>query len=140
MENENIQVIHPAFTAKNWDRNVTVFNGALNSNLYWITALSGELGEAAEIVKKLDRGFNARDLDKAKKKFSRINPGADLPDDDQLQKLWTETKKNGLASELADIFTYLDLFATANGINLSEAINNKFNEVNKGFKDGESNS
>lgn len=70
------------------------------SDAQWLGAVVGELGEYANIRKKVDRGdltmFEARPL---------------------------------LAKELADTVTYLDILAFRLGIDLGEAIMSKFNEV-----------
>lgn len=68
----------------------------------WATATAGELGEAANIVKKIRRG-----------------------------DFTLEEGKEMLAKELADIQTYLDLWAMAAGIDLGQATIDKFNEVSK---------
>lgn len=69
---------------------------------YWVAALCGEVGEAANIVKKIERG--------------------DFTLDDG-RKL--------LADELADVMTYLDLLAAEAGINLAQATREKFNQVSQ---------
>ena len=66
----------------------------------WSNACLGELGEAANIIKKLDRG--------------------DFTLDDVRQDL---------ADELSDAFTYLDHLAFHAGIDLGEAVAHKFNVV-----------
>lgn len=66
----------------------------------WCTAVTGELGEAANILKKVRRGDMT--LDEARPM---------------------------LAKELADVQTYLDLLAAAAGIDLGQATVDKFNEV-----------
>ena len=71
----------------------------------WMTALTGELGEAANIVKKMNR---ERDGIAGNKKEE------------------VDSYKLMLADELADVYIYLDLFCAAAGINLPEAINRKF--------------
>ena len=68
----------------------------------WMNAVSGELGEAANIIKKVRRG-----------------------------DLTLEQAKPMLAEEFADIVTYLDITAAQAGINLGEATINKFNKVSK---------
>ena len=70
----------------------------------WMTAVLGELGEAANIAKKLNR---VRD---------GIPGNTETPE--QLQC--------ALADELADTFIYLDLLAQSQGIVLEEAVLNKF--------------
>jgi NTP pyrophosphatase (non-canonical NTP hydrolase) len=66
----------------------------------WCNAMTGEVGEAANLIKKLDRG----DLT-----FDEARPL--------------------IANELADVQTYLDLLAMQFGIDLGEATREKFNEV-----------
>lgn len=66
----------------------------------WITALTGEIGEAANVVKKTFRG--------------------DMSEDEARPKL---------ASEFADILTYLVIAADKAGIDLVDATIQKFNEV-----------
>jgi NTP pyrophosphatase (non-canonical NTP hydrolase) len=66
----------------------------------WMNAVAGELGEAANIIKKIRRG----DISLAEAKSS-------------------------LAKEFADIATYLDITAMQAGIDLGEAVRLKFNEV-----------
>lgn len=73
----------------------------------WFTATMGELGEAANIAKKLNR---VRD---------GIVGNTETPD---------ELKAN-LADELADTFIYLDLIAQSQGIDLEAAVVSKFNKT-----------
>ncbi len=82
------------------------FNHALQSWSLsdWFTATMGELGEAANIAKKLNR---VRD---------GIPGNTESPD---------ELRAN-LADELADTFIYLDLLAQSQGICLQEAVRTKF--------------
>jgi NTP pyrophosphatase (non-canonical NTP hydrolase) len=71
----------------------------------WFTATLGELGEAANVAKKLNR---IRDGITGNKE--------------------TESELRAkLASELADTFIYLSLLAQAAGVNLSEAVRETFN-------------
>jgi hypothetical protein len=73
----------------------------------WYTATSGELGEAGNIVKKLNR---IRDgIKNAKQTKSKAELTYDL------------------AMELADTYIYLDLFAQALGYTLSDIVAIKFN-------------
>jgi NTP pyrophosphatase (non-canonical NTP hydrolase) len=85
------------------------FNHPINgwSASDWMTATVGELGEAANIIKKLNR---VRD---------GIPGNTETPE--ELQR--------ALAKEFADTFCYLDLMATSCGIDLEEAVIDKFNEV-----------
>jgi NTP pyrophosphatase (non-canonical NTP hydrolase) len=68
----------------------------------WSNATLGELGEAANIIKKIERGDFT--LDQARPM---------------------------LAKEFADVLCYLDLLAMHAGVNLSEATVNKFNEISE---------
>jgi NTP pyrophosphatase (non-canonical NTP hydrolase) len=87
------------------------FNHALSSwSLFdWFTATAGELGEAANIAKKLNR---VRD---------GIPGNTDSP----------EVLRQNLADELADTFIYLDLLAQSQGICLEEAVLFKFNKTSE---------
>jgi NTP pyrophosphatase (non-canonical NTP hydrolase) len=76
----------------------------------WMTATVGELGEAANIVKKLNR-------------FRDGIPGNGDIDPDTL--------KANLADELADAYTYLDLMAQAAGIELEQAVLAKFTKKSR---------
>lgn len=66
----------------------------------WCNAVTGELGEAANIIKKVDRG-----------------------------DLTLEEARPALAKEFADVVTYLDILAMRAGVDLGEATKDKFNEV-----------
>jgi len=66
----------------------------------WVCALVGEVGELANLIKKIRRG----DINRM-----------DVQDD--------------IADELADIQTYLDLLAFRLGVDLGEATKSKFNRV-----------
>lgn len=68
----------------------------------WSNACLGELGEAANIIKKIERGDYT-----------------------------LEEKRRELADELADVLCYLDLLANRAGISLEYAYIHKFNEVSK---------
>lgn len=68
----------------------------------WVTAVVGELGEAANIIKKVRRG------------------------DFELDAV-----RDGIAAELADVQTYLDILAESLGINLGAATISKFNEISE---------
>lgn len=79
----------------------------------WMVALIGEAGEAANIIKKLNR----------------IR--------DNIQNIETETElREKLAEELADIYCYLDLIIVAAGFNLEEIVIAKFNKISErvGYK------
>ncbi len=68
----------------------------------WLTAVTGELGEAANVLKKVRRG------------------------DFTINQAMPE-----LADELADVATYLDILANQCGIDLGKAIIEKFNRVSE---------
>lgn len=68
----------------------------------WSNATLGELGEAANLIKKIERN--------------------DLTLDDARVEL---------GKEFADVVIYLDLLAYRAGINLGQAVMDKFNEVSK---------
>lgn len=79
----------------------------------WVTAIVGELGEMAGLVKMRNRERDGLPGNK----FS--------PTDEQIGK------------EAADVLTYLDLFCAMHGIDLGQAVARKFNEVSErvGFPD-----
>jgi NTP pyrophosphatase (non-canonical NTP hydrolase) len=68
----------------------------------WCNAVCGELGEAANLIKKIERG-----------------------------DFTLEEKREELGKEFADIVTYLDILAMRAGVNLGEATVAKFNEVSR---------
>lgn len=70
------------------------------SDAEWLQAVVGELGEYANVRKKLQRGDYTR-----------------------------EEAKPMMAKELADVQIYLDILAFRLGIDLGEATRAKFNEV-----------
>lgn len=73
----------------------------------WMTATVGELGEAANVLKKLNR---VRD---------GIPGNSETPE--QLRAMF--------ADEIADAFIYLDLMAQAAGIDLASAVRSKFDRT-----------
>jgi NTP pyrophosphatase (non-canonical NTP hydrolase) len=73
----------------------------------WFTATLGELGEASNIAKKLNR----------------VRDG--IPGNDKSEP----ELRAALADELADTFIYLDLLAQSQGINLEAAVIDKFNRT-----------
>lgn len=76
----------------------------------WAVATTGELGEACNVIKKLNR----------EREGLRGN-GTVTQDELRVQ----------LAKEIADTAIYLDLLASAAGVNLGDAIIAKFNEVSE---------
>ena len=85
-------VLHPADGSNDWKPEM------------WVTALVGEVGEFANLYKKLVRG------------------------DFGTGSYYAELSKK-LADELADVFCYLDLLANSLSIDLGGAVIEKFNEV-----------
>jgi NTP pyrophosphatase (non-canonical NTP hydrolase) len=85
------------------------FNHALHSWSLsdWMTATLGELGEAANIVKKLNR---VRD---------GVPGNSETP----------EALRAALSDEIADAFIYLDLLAQSAGVDLADAVRAKFNRT-----------
>jgi NTP pyrophosphatase (non-canonical NTP hydrolase) len=94
------------------------FNHKLNdwSLSDWTTATLGELGEAANIAKKLNR----------------VRDG--IPGNKESES----ELRAALADEIADTFIYLDLLAQSQGIVLSDAVKNKFARTSKkiGYESG----
>ena len=82
----------------------------------WVTATLGELGEAANVVKKLNRSRDG----------VRGNDKTDV-----------ELRKQ-LADELADTFIYLNILMQAAGFDPTEIVVRKFNHTSAkiGFADG----
>ena len=74
----------------------------------WGVALGGEVGEIQDVIKKLNR---VRDGLVGNRGLTK-------------EDLLVEFKK-----EIADSFLYLDLLAAAGGVDLEEAVVEKFNEV-----------
>lgn len=73
----------------------------------WMTATVGELGEAANVAKKLNR----------------VRDG--IPGNDKSEA----ELRAALADELADTFIYLDLLSQSQGICLADAVNVKFSKT-----------
>ena len=94
------------------------FNHAMSSWSLsdWFTATMGELGEAANIAKKLNRVRDGI-------------PGNGLGEC-QL--------RDNLADEIADTFIYLDLLAQSQGLSLAAIVRSKFDKTSAkiGYRDG----
>jgi NTP pyrophosphatase (non-canonical NTP hydrolase) len=71
----------------------------------WVMAVCGELGEMANILKKVKRG----------------------------SKKWNKTTKLAVQREIADTLIYLDLLAQSLDIELDIAVIEKFNLVSKKY-------
>lgn len=76
----------------------------------WMTATLGELGEAANVAKKMNRVRDGI-------------PGNGNVSEAQLRDM--------LADEIADTFIYLDLLAQSQGMSLAEIVVDKFNKTNR---------
>lgn len=89
------------------------FNHPLNSWSLsdWMTALTGEVGEAANIIKKLNR--------------IRDNINGNTASEGEI------SLRAALADELADIQIYLDLLAQAAGFDLNSVRDAKFAKTSK---------
>lgn len=75
----------------------------------WAVALAGEVGELCNVVKKLNR--------------VRDKIGGNKESEQQLFQM--------LRDEVADVYLYLDLFATRMHIDLGLAVRDKFNNVSE---------
>lgn len=105
------------------------FNCGTKTNLYWGVALAEEVGELAGAIKKLDRGFNKRELAKMRKKYD--GKPEDMPTDEEFQRAWYFDKMKSIGHEAADIFICLNLLCQKNKLNLSTMVVQKFNLVSK---------
>lgn len=75
----------------------------------WAVATAGEMGEALNLVKKLNR-----------ERDGIVG-----------NSLTTNELKSKLADELADVAIYLDIMAASEGIDLAQAIVTKFNRTSE---------
>lgn len=99
--------------------------------LFFTTALAEEVGEVCGVIKKLERGFNARERLKVIKTLSlgmNENDVFQIPSDYVLESIWKNKLLLKLEEEMADVFTYFDLFASKMGINWKEAVYKKFDK------------
>lgn len=100
--------------------------GSERSLSYWGNALAGEVGEACNLMKKVERGdFKLEDT---------------IVDNHTGERI---TVRHALAKELADVVTYCALLALHTGTDLGTATELKFNEISERgdaevfFDDGE---
>lgn len=98
--------------------NITRCGGAFHpidawSPTDWATALAGEVGETCNLIKKLRRVTGP----------TMESGRANTPEADVLIPM--------IAHELADSIIYADLLAARLGIQLGDAIKDKFNEVSR---------
>lgn len=91
-----------------------LFNCADWTPADWMTATVGELGELANVMKKLRR--------KSIVKRGVMNRATTV----DIARLQKQT-----AEEIGDVQAYLDLLAMSLGVNLGEATRTKFNKVSK---------
>jgi NTP pyrophosphatase (non-canonical NTP hydrolase) len=77
----------------------------------WLTATAGELGEAANVIKKLNR----------------IRDGVTGNSSSET----AQQLRQDLADELADTYIYLDLLAQAAGFDLDEITESKFEKTSR---------
>lgn len=97
--------------AKNARRCEEAFHPIIEwSETDWMTAVAGEVGEAANIIKK-------------RRRLSTSNT--------QEGNYFSELHVNNVVNELADAVIYIDLLCTRMGGSLEEGIRRKFNEVSK---------
>ena len=83
----------------------------------WAVATAGELGEACNAIKKLNR---------IEGEYANVNdPGRQLET--------REAAINAIGDELADTIIYMDLLALRLGIDLSAAVARKFNVVSERY-------
>lgn len=92
----------PEFKNRHGERAHIRDDGADWSPAQWLQAVTGELGEYANLRKKVERG-----------------------------DLTQEEAKSLLADELSDVVIYLDILAYQLGINLGEAIMEKWNRTSE---------
>lgn len=92
----------PLFKNSKGERAHSSDNGSDWALSAWSNAVASEVGEAANIIKKIERGDFTLD-----------------------------EKRSDLADELADIVVYLDILAMRAGIDLGAAIVSKFNAVSR---------
>lgn len=92
----------PMFKGRKGQLAHTKEDGSDWSPAQWLQAVMGELGEYANLRKKIERG-----------------------------DLSIEEGKSALADELADVVIYLDILAAQLGINLGEAVMSKWNRTSE---------
>ncbi len=137
------------FAARNLRRcqDVSGFNHALGSWSLsdWMTAVMGELGEAANVAKKLNRvrdgirGNEPLTCERCKGKgvtAADVGFGESGRCDQCAGKGFFETNdesqlRQNLADEIADTFIYLDLLAQSQGFSLEEAVASKFERTSQ---------
>lgn len=134
MENLQTPFNYQEFTELNMKRAKDAFEFDRRDFKYFVIALTEEIGEVAGVLKKLERGFNDRELHKMKEKYLDMYAKGlveEVPSKDELEAQWLFNKKKQLGEELADVFTYLNLFASKANIDLLAEVEKKFNKVSE---------
>lgn len=75
----------------------------------WGVALAGEVGEACNVIKKMNR----------------------VRDNMQQKVVDTEALKMALKMEIGDVYIYLDLLARRAGLNLEDCVRDTFNRISE---------
>lgn len=98
----------------------------------WMTAVAGEVGEAANKIKKLKR-IETDGLDTPQnRELLELIPRQLLKEaPDVIERAVREALQLSIADELADVVIYLDLLAHRLGVSLSEAVVRKFNRTSE---------
>lgn len=102
----------PVFKNKKGQPAHTEPDGSDWSLLEWVGAAAGELGELANVVKKVRRGDLSLD---------------DMIEDDGIEM----TVRMWIAREAADVVCYLDIVTFRAGMDLGVAVQEKFNHVSE---------
>lgn len=112
----------------------------------WLTATMGELGEAANIAKKLNRVRDGIPGNRAVRvcpacgtswrhdhvRVSKCSCGRDLDGIAPTPDPAVEAElRAAFRTEVADVFIYLDLMAQSQGFDLETAVREKFNETSR---------
>lgn len=101
----------------------------------WMTAVAGEVGEAANLIKKLRR-IETDGLDSPQNRemlgwVRQHHPNGEPLGADDLKDAVTKEIKNRIGDEIADVVIYLDLLAERLGIDMGEAVIRKFNRTSE---------
>lgn len=115
------------------------FNVADKAPTYFGSGIMEEAGEVGGILKKLERGFNLRELSKLKEKrikaWEKSYPNSPHAFEElsytEWEDMWKRNRQSELALELADLFTMMDIVCTKYDINLFGAVKGKFNHVSE---------
>jgi NTP pyrophosphatase (non-canonical NTP hydrolase) len=103
----------------------------------WMTAIAGEVGEAANLVKKLRRiESDGLDVPQNREMIEWVygDAGASAASTVAPNELRAAVERElvkRLGAELADVVIYVDLLAARLGIDLGQAVIDKFNATSK---------